>query len=87
MSNEDRWIAAEKDAEEKDFPVQTRSEETGLGRFKTIAEGLAHMGKDQSVWKLSFSLGNERVILERDYTRNCLVLREEFSSHSEMEKD
>jgi len=45
--------------------VQTRSEETGLKFHKTIREALDYAEKDKTVWKISFSIGKERVRLVR----------------------
>jgi hypothetical protein len=45
--------------------VQTRSEENGLKFFKTIKEAVKEAEKDITVWKISFSIGKERVRLVR----------------------
>jgi len=48
---------------------QTRSEETGLNEHKTLADALEAASKDQSIWKISFTIRdtNERVRLVRKY--------------------
>jgi hypothetical protein len=45
--------------------VQTRNEEGSLCFFPTLKEALDHAKKDKTVWKVSFSLGEERVRLIR----------------------
>ena len=47
------------------LPVQTRSEKTGLRLFSTVKEALEFAQEDEYVEKISFSLGKERVILDR----------------------
>lgn len=45
---------------------QTRSEESGLQFFSSLRDALNTAEKDQSIWKISFSLPNgERVRLVR----------------------
>lgn len=45
---------------------QTRSEENGLQFFSSLKDALNTAEKDQSIWKISFSLPNgERVRLVR----------------------
>jgi hypothetical protein len=46
-----------------DKPVQTRSEENGLNQFDTVQEALNYAKSDETVWKISFKLGNERLRL------------------------
>lgn len=73
---EDEWacdadIRAERDAErragcqkrEVKMEVQTRSEENGLRQFNSIKEAMEHAKKDSSVWKISFSVGDEQIRL------------------------
>lgn len=43
--------------------VQTRSEENGLRQFNSIKEAMEHAKKDSSVWKISFSVGDEQIRL------------------------
>jgi hypothetical protein len=57
-----------------DCTVQTRSEETGLGTFYSLEGALDHAKKDPTIWKISFSFGKERVILEKTFD-NHWVLR------------
>jgi hypothetical protein len=45
--------------------VQTRNEEGELRFFKTLNEAFDHAEKDKTVWKISFSFGEERVRLVR----------------------
>jgi len=45
--------------------VQTRSEVNGLKFFKTVKEAVDEANKDPTVWKISFSIGKERVRLVR----------------------
>jgi hypothetical protein len=46
--------------------VQTRSEETGLGRHDTLGSAMEAARLDPTIWKISFDLGMERVRLVRD---------------------
>lgn len=44
--------------------VQTRSEENGLAEFSTLKEAFVYASKDQSIWKISFTIDTgERVRL------------------------
>jgi hypothetical protein len=43
--------------------IQLRSEETGLHQVETLQEALSRAEKDKTIWKISFSLGEERVRL------------------------
>lgn len=46
--------------------VQTRSETDGLRLFPSLKEAMDHAARDESVWKVSFSLPtDERVRLVR----------------------
>lgn len=38
------------------FEIQTRSEETGLARHKTLKEALLAGEKDLTIWKITFRL-------------------------------
>jgi hypothetical protein len=46
--------------------IQLRSELNGLRYVKTLKEALSLAKQDKSIWKISFSLGEERVRLIRD---------------------
>jgi hypothetical protein len=48
-----------------DKNFQTRSEETGSNYFDSLKDALEYAEKNESVWKISFSVGKERVRLER----------------------
>lgn len=50
--------------------VQTRSEETGLNQFNSIKEAMEAAHKDSTIWKVSFSVGNERVRLIKQVLRS-----------------
>ena len=39
---------------------QTRSETTGLNYFNTLAEALKAAEKDDTIWKISFSISENR---------------------------
>jgi hypothetical protein len=52
-------------SEEQRFIFQTRSEELGLSYHATLADALVFARLNKSVWKISFSIGNERVRLVR----------------------
>lgn len=39
--------------------IQTRSEQTGVREFPTMAQAMAHATKDTTVWKISFLVGEE----------------------------
>jgi hypothetical protein len=45
--------------------IQLRSEETGIINVETLQEALSRTEKDKTIWKISFSLGEERVRLVR----------------------
>jgi hypothetical protein len=46
--------------------VQVRSEETGIKTFPTVKEAMDYAEKDDTVWKVSFSISTgERVRLTR----------------------
>lgn len=47
------------------LPIQTRSEDTGLNHYATLGEAFNAASKDDSIWKISFSFGNERVRLRK----------------------
>lgn len=38
---------------------QTRSESTGVASFNTMEQALNYAKKDETVWKISFSVNNE----------------------------
>lgn len=42
-----------------DKNVQTRSEETGVNYVTSVKEAIDSAKQDTSIWKISFSLGNE----------------------------
>lgn len=42
---------------------QTRSEETGLRFFSSLKDAMEAAEKDSTIWKISFSVGEERVRL------------------------
>jgi len=54
----------------EEIEVQTRSEENGLKFFKTVKEAFEEANKDKTVWKISFSVGEERVRLVRYMMEN-----------------
>ena len=45
--------------------VQTRSEKNGIDFHKSIRAALDAADKDKTIWKISFSVGKERVRLVR----------------------
>jgi len=47
--------------------VQTRDESGELKFFKTIKEAFAYATQNKEVWKISFSIGEERVRLVRTH--------------------
>ena len=46
--------------------VQVRSEETGIREYPTVLEAFNAAEDDKTIWKISFSLGEERVRFIRD---------------------
>jgi hypothetical protein len=46
-------------------PVQVRLDNGGLKYFDTLDAAYREASKDQDIVKISFSLGSERVILDR----------------------
>jgi len=64
---EDNSLPATEALSYVDCTVQTRSEDTGLGTFYSLEGALDRAKKDPTIWKISFSFGKERVILERTF--------------------
>ncbi len=48
-----------------DKAVQTRSEEFGIRNFDTVQEALEAAKKDETIWKISFNVSEERIRLVR----------------------
>lgn len=48
-----------------DKPFQTRSETHGLRSFETLSDALTAAKEDESIWKISFTVGKEMVRLLR----------------------
>lgn len=65
--NKDGWC--KHTAEMRKGEVQTRSEETGLRYFKTIAEAFDHSEKDKTVWKITLFWQGEVVRLAKEGNR------------------
>ena len=55
----------QKHIDNQTIEVQTRSEETGLRFHDSIKQAFEHAARDKTVWKVSFSVGDERVRLVR----------------------
>jgi len=53
----------QKHIDNKTIEVESRSEETGLRFHNSIKQAFERAEKDQTVWKISFSAGGERVRL------------------------
>jgi len=53
---------------------QTRSENSGIVQWETLKDAMKAAEKDDSIWKISFSVGKERVRLVRQtlYTQTRL---------------
>lgn len=47
-------------------PIQTRSEENGIVMYETLEAAFAASEKDLTIWKISFTLNDERVRLVRE---------------------
>ncbi len=47
----------------EDPEFQTRSEQTGLNWHKTFQEAIDAAEQDPTIWKISFSIGSERIRL------------------------
>lgn len=43
--------------------VQTRSEDTGLQHFASVRDAIEAAERDETIWKISFNLGAERIRL------------------------
>lgn len=64
--------------------VQTRNEIGAIRNFATIKEALKAADQDPTIWKISFSFGSERVVLDR---RSGWMLRENWIMQEWAEAD